>query len=96
MHAGACVPAPSCGRAHCFALVHQSLELQKRPHVVIATPGRLHDHLRGASAPNLSKVGGACHARAILIDRMVAMQTPFLVLDEADRLLAPSARVDHD
>jgi ATP-dependent RNA helicase DDX49/DBP8 len=49
-------------------MLTQSLALQKRPHIVIATPGRLADHLRGANPPNLTR-------------------TPYLVFDEADRLL---------
>ncbi|CAM9998333.1 unnamed protein product [Scytosiphon promiscuus] len=52
-------------------LLEQSLELAGRPHVVVATPGRLRDHLQGPAAPALAK----CR---------------YLVLDEADRLLAPT------
>eukprot|EP00898_Chlorokybus_atmophyticus_P009002 jgi/Chlat1/9102/Chrsp97S09273 len=51
----------------------QSTALAKRPHVVIATPGRLMDHVQssaGAVAASLSRVR-------------------YLVLDEADRLLDP-------
>lgn len=33
----------------------QSMELAKRPHVVIATPGRLRHHMTGADPPNLGK-----------------------------------------
>ncbi|CAM9803388.1 unnamed protein product [Ascophyllum nodosum] len=51
--------------------LEQSLELAERPHVVVATPGRLRDHLQGPAAPALRK----CR---------------YLVLDEADRLLAPT------
>lgn len=50
-------------------MTDQSLHLSKRPHVVIATPGRLRHHLEGPDPPNMSK-------------------TMYLVLDEADRLLA--------
>jgi len=49
--------------------IRQSQDLDRRPHVVVATPGRLADHVRNNSTFSLSK------AR-------------FLVLDEADRLLA--------
>ena len=52
-----------------IGMTDQGLQLSKRPHVVIATPGRLRHHLEGPDPPNLSK----------------AM---YLVLDEADRLLA--------
>jgi ATP-dependent RNA helicase DDX49/DBP8 len=50
----------------------QSLALSKRPHVVVATPGRLRDHISSATPPDLSRA-------------------PFLVLDEADRLLSSRA-----
>ncbi|CAN0305843.1 unnamed protein product, partial [Hapterophycus canaliculatus] len=36
-------------------LLEQSLELSGRPHVVVATPGRLRDHLQGPAAPALAK-----------------------------------------
>jgi len=52
-----------------IGMTDQSLQLNKRPHVVIATPGRLRHHLQGPDPPNLSKA-------------------LYLVLDEADRLLA--------
>ncbi|CAM9967492.1 unnamed protein product, partial [Laminaria digitata] len=44
-------------------------------HVVVATPGRLRDHLQGPAAPALRK----CR---------------YLVLDEADRLLAPTFQAE--
>ncbi|KAG5187615.1 DEAD box helicase [Tribonema minus] len=37
-------------------MMAQGVELAKRPHVIIATPGRLRDHLQGASPPDLSKL----------------------------------------
>lgn len=37
-------------------MLKQALELQKRPHIIIATPGRLHDHLLRPNAPNVSLV----------------------------------------
>lgn len=38
-------------------MMAQALELEKRPHVVIATPGRIVDHLRSSSGEwNLSRV----------------------------------------
>jgi len=49
--------------------VKQSQDLDRRPHVVVATPGRLADHIENNSTFSLSKV-------------------KYLVLDEADRLLA--------
>ncbi|CAN0009958.1 unnamed protein product, partial [Discosporangium mesarthrocarpum] len=53
------------------SILDQSVELARRPHIVVATPGRLRDHLQGPGAPPLHK----CR---------------YLVLDEADRLLAPT------
>ncbi|KIM68588.1 hypothetical protein SCLCIDRAFT_104941 [Scleroderma citrinum Foug A] len=53
-------------------MITQALELETRPHVVVATPGRVVDHLQSSSGNwDLSRI-------------------KFLVLDEADRLLAPS------
>ncbi|KAL4081820.1 P-loop containing nucleoside triphosphate hydrolase protein [Scleroderma yunnanense] len=53
-------------------MITQALELDTRPHVVVATPGRIVDHLKSSSGGwDLSRI-------------------KFLVLDEADRLLAPS------
>ena len=49
--------------------LRQSQDLDRRPHVVIATPGRLADHIENNSTFSLAKV-------------------KYLVLDEADRLLA--------
>jgi len=48
------------GLRHCVviggeSMVQQAVELARRPHVVVATPGRLWDHLRGAAPPDLSK-----------------------------------------
>ncbi|KAL1297107.1 hypothetical protein AAFC00_004689 [Neodothiora populina] len=50
----------------------QAIDLSKRPHVVIATPGRLADHIRTSGEDTIC---GLRRAR-------------FIVLDEADRLLA--------
>lgn len=44
------------------SMVQQAVDLARRPHVVIATPGRLWDHLRGAAPPDLSK------ARFLVLD----------------------------
>ncbi|KAI6164806.1 P-loop containing nucleoside triphosphate hydrolase protein [Pisolithus thermaeus] len=53
-------------------MMSQALELDTRPHVVVATPGRIVDHLKSSSGGwDLSRI-------------------KFLVLDEADRLLAPT------
>ncbi|KPM41509.1 ATP-dependent RNA helicase DBP8 [Neonectria ditissima] len=52
----------------------QAIELGKRPHVVIATPGRLADHIRTSGEDTI------CGLRRVR----------FVVLDEADRLLNAS------
>jgi ATP-dependent RNA helicase DDX49/DBP8 len=58
-------------------MVRQSCELDRKPHFVVATPGRLAELLRGPSPPQLK------HVR-------------FLVLDEADRLLAANSGFERD
>lgn len=50
----------------------QAIALAQRPHVVIATPGRLADHIRTSGQDTVGALGRA----------------RFVVLDEADRLLA--------
>ncbi|EGO57464.1 hypothetical protein NEUTE1DRAFT_129408 [Neurospora tetrasperma FGSC 2508] len=52
----------------------QAIDLAKRPHLVIATPGRLADHIRTSGEDTI------CGLRRV----------KFIVLDEADRLLANS------
>lgn len=51
----------------------QALQLAKRPHIVIATPGRLADHIKTSGEDTI------CGLRRVR----------FVVFDEADRLLAP-------
>ena len=58
-------------------MVRQSCELDNKPHIVVATPGRLAELLRGPNPPRLS------HVR-------------FMVLDEADRLLAAKSGFEKD
>ena len=58
-------------------MVKQSCDLAKKPHFVVATPGRLGEILRGPSPPRLK------HVR-------------YLVLDEADRLLAANSGFEKD
>ncbi|KAG5438383.1 hypothetical protein PCANB_002871 [Pneumocystis canis] len=55
-------------------MTRQALTLIKRPHIVIATPGRLADHIKSNGQE--------------IID--IFKRVRFLVLDEADRLLSPS------
>ena len=57
--------------------VHQSCQLDRRPHFCVATPGRLAELLRGPQPPRLQ------HVR-------------YLVLDEADRLLASGSGFERD
>lgn len=59
-------------------MVRQSLELEKRPHFVVATPGRLADHIKSSGEDTI------CGLRRI----------KYLVLDEADRLLSSSIAPD--
>ena len=37
-------------------IVAQSLELQKRPHIIVATPGRLVAHLTGPDPPSFNRL----------------------------------------
>jgi ATP-dependent RNA helicase DDX49/DBP8 len=50
----------------------QAIELAQRPHVVIATPGRLADHIKSSGEDTIAGL----------------KRTKFVVLDEADRILA--------
>lgn len=58
--------------------VKQALELQKKPHFVIATPGRLADHILNSGEETISGL----------------RRVRYLVLDEADRLLSNSFSSD--
>ena len=53
----------------------QALALAKRPHVVIATPGRLADHIRNSGDDTIKGL----------------RRVKYVVFDEADRLLAPGS-----
>lgn len=55
---------------------HQAIALRQSPHIVIATPGRLADHIRSSGEETVSSL------------RRVRM----VVFDEADRLLTPGTR----
>ncbi|KAK4961805.1 putative RNA helicase [Elasticomyces elasticus] len=54
----------------------QALELARSPHIVIATPGRLADHVLNSGEDTIRGL----------------RRVKFLVLDEADRLLAPAKK----
>lgn len=56
----------------------QAISLATRPHIVIATPGRLADHIRSSGEDTI------CGLRRVR----------FVVLDEADRLLTDSFAED--
>ncbi|KAG7359624.1 DNA/RNA helicase, superfamily II, SNF2 family protein [Nitzschia inconspicua] len=58
-------------------MVQQACALDRKPHFIVATPGRLAELLRGPNPPHLR------HVR-------------FLVLDEADRLLASNSGFERD
>lgn len=49
----------------------QAIELAQRPHIVIATPGRLADHIKSSGEDTIAGL----------------KRTRFVVLDEADRIL---------
>ena len=71
-------------------MMAQALELGNRPHVVVATPGRIVDLLKSTSGEwDLSRVKFlVC---GLLQDcATLASSSPIQVLDEADRLLTPS------
>lgn len=57
-----------------MSMMNQCLELQNSPHFVVATPGRLADHIRNSGEDTIR---GLHRCR-------------YVVLDEADRLLQPS------
>ncbi|NWV40071.1 DDX49 helicase, partial [Grantiella picta] len=73
-------------------MLAQALELSRKPHVVIATPGRLADHLRSSSTFSLKKLrflvspAGFWGAPRVFPAGM-ALTRRLQVLDEADRLL---------
>ncbi|KAK0866869.1 putative RNA helicase [Friedmanniomyces endolithicus] len=52
---------------------NQALELSRRPHIVIATPGRLADHVENSGEETIKGLH----------------RVKYLIMDEADRLLAP-------
>lgn len=61
-------------------MIRQSIDLSKRPHVVVATPGRLADLIRSNGEETIAGL----------------RRIKFLVMDEADRLLSPTFADDLD
>ena len=71
-------------------MIEQAIELDNRPHVVVATPGRLVDHLRSSRGEwDLSRVKFLV-CTIISSKHVVVYSQISQVLDEADRLLDPS------
>ena len=65
-------------------MVPQAIALGKKPHIVVATPGRLLDHLentKGFSLRNLKYLG------MFLMAVFILKANKLSVMDEADRLL---------
>jgi len=63
----------------------QAVALAKRPHIVVATPGRLNDHLENTKGFNLR--GLKFLVRLLPFRQIKTKSTTEQVLDEADRLL---------
>mmetsp|Transcript_319 Transcript_319/g.470 ORF Transcript_319/g.470 Transcript_319/m.470 type:complete len:509 (-) Transcript_319:36-1562(-) len=53
---GALIKVKVCKLIGGISFVKQGTELERRPHIIIATPGRLRDHLIGPMPPDLSKI----------------------------------------
>lgn len=61
-------------------MIEQALEIQRKPHFIIATPGRLADHIINSGEDTVNGL----------------RRVKYLVLDEADRLLSNSFSKDLD
>lgn len=70
-------------------MLTQSVQLSKKPHVVIATPGRIVDHLLSSESVKMNRIRYLVRTRSPHLLPLTVLQ----VLDEADRLLnTPSLR----
>jgi ATP-dependent RNA helicase DDX47/RRP3 len=68
-------------------MMSQAIALSKRPHVVIATPGRLNDHLENTKGFSLRGLKYLVSVERITLENMKLTGLGMQVLDEADRLL---------
>ena len=69
-------------------MMAQALELGNRPHVVVATPGRIVDHLKSNGGDwDLSRIKFLVNQHYLVQCRRMSPNILWQVLDEADRLL---------
>ena len=69
-------------------MMAQALELGNRPHVVVATPGRIVDHLKSNGGDwDLSRIKFLVNQHYLVQCRRMSPNIIWQVLDEADRLL---------
>jgi ATP-dependent RNA helicase DDX47/RRP3 len=81
-------PALPCVTARaCADMVDQAIALAKKPHVVIATPGRIVVRARRTAALLRAEDGRDAQDHLENTKGFNLRQLKFLVLDEADRLL---------
>lgn len=72
-------------------MMTQALELERRPHIVIATPGRIVDHLKTTSGEwSLSRVKFLVCCASLSELKIKFNGETCQILDEADRLLTPT------
>jgi len=69
-------------------MMAQAKELEARPHIIVATPGRLCDLLRSDGTKG-GKLGRVKVLVSVMAYRFTSVDSP-QVLDEADRMLTPT------